>query len=130
MKLLVLTPEPIDAEALRAVAGDEAIDAEVMVVTPAVHESGLRFWMSDADEAIASAQQTADETAELLEEDGIDAVADTGESEPAVALQDALATFPADRIVVFHHPEDQQGYREADGLDDLGVPIEYAEIGR
>ena len=130
MKLLVLTPEPIDAEALRAVAGDEATDAEVLVVTPAVHESGLRFWMSDADEAIAAAQQTADETAELLEEDGIDAVADTGEAEPAVALQDALATFPADRIVVFHHPDDEQGYREADGLDDLGVPIEYAEIGR
>ena len=130
MKLLVLTPEPIDAEALRAVAGDEAIDAEVLVVTPAVHESGLRFWMSDADEAIAAAQQTADETAELLEEDGIDAVADTGESEPVIALQDALATFPADRIVVFHHREDEQGYREADGLDDLGVPIEYAEIAR
>lgn len=130
MKLLVLTPEPIDADALRSVAGDEATDAEVLVVSPAVHESGLRFWMSDADDAIAAAQRTADETAERLEEGGIDAVADTGESEPAVAIQDALATFPADRIVVFLHPDDDKGYREADGLDELGVPITFAEISR
>jgi hypothetical protein len=130
MKLLVLTPEPIDAEALRAVAGDEAADAEVLVVSPAVHESGLRFWMSDADEAIERAQEAADETAERLEEDGIDAVGDTGESEPVVALQDALATFPADQIVVFSHAGEEQGYRESDGLDELGVPVTFAEIGR
>jgi nucleotide-binding universal stress UspA family protein len=128
MKLLVLTPEPIDAQALRAAAGDGADGAEVLVISPAVHESGLRFWMSDADEAIAAARETAEETAELLSEDGIDAVGDTGESEPAIALQDALATFPADRIVVFHRSADEQGYREADGLDELGVPITFSEI--
>lgn len=130
MKLLVLTPEPIDADALRAVAGEEATNAEVLVISPAVHESGLRFWMSDADGAIAKAQETADETAERLTEGGIDAVGDTGESEPVIALQDALATFPADRIVVFTHPDDDQGYREADGLDQLGIPVSFAEIGR
>lgn len=130
MKLLVLTPEAIDADALRAVAGEEAADAEVLVISPAVHESGLRFWMSDADDAIAQAQETADETAERLNEDGIDAVGDTGESEPVVALQDALATFAADQIVIFTHPEDERGYREAEGLDELGVPVQFAEISR
>jgi nucleotide-binding universal stress UspA family protein len=128
MKLLVLTPEPIDANALRTVAGDEAQDAEVLVITPAVNDSGLRFWMSDADDAIKHAQETAEETEDRLAEDGIDVVADTGESEPAVALKDALASFEADRIVVFTHPEGEQDYREADGLDDLGVPVEFAEI--
>jgi hypothetical protein len=128
MRLLVLTPEPIDAEALRGAAGDEATDAEVMIISPAVHDSALRFWMSDADEAIEHARETAEETAELLSEDGVDAVGDTGESEPAVALQDALATFPADRIVVFRHGEDEQGYREGDGLGELGVPVTFAEL--
>jgi nucleotide-binding universal stress UspA family protein len=134
MKLLVLTPEPIDAGALRTAAGDDAADAEVLVVTPAVNQSGLRFWMSDADDAIASAQAAADDTAEALEEAGVDAVADTGESEPAVAIQDALATFPADRIVVFTHPEGARDYREDDGLRDaegrFGVPVTFAEISR
>jgi nucleotide-binding universal stress UspA family protein len=130
VKLLVLTPEPIDANALRTAAGDGADDAEVLVISPATTQSGLRFWMNDIDEAIAGAQETADESAELLEEDGIDAVADTGEAEPAVALRDALATFAADQIVVFTHPDGDEDYREADGLDELGVPITFAEIGR
>ena len=123
MKLLVLTPEPIDAEILRSVAGDEAADAEVLVITHAVNESGLRFWMSDADDAIEHAKETAEETKERLEEGGIDAVAETGEAEPPVALQDALATFKADQIVIFTHSDGQLDYREADGLDDLGVPV-------
>jgi hypothetical protein len=128
VKLLVLTPEPLDADALRAVAGDEADDAEVMVVSPATTQSGLRFWMNDIDEAIERAQETAEETADRLEADGIDAVGDSGEAEPVLALQDALATFPADQIVVFTHPEDEEHYREADGLDELGVPVRFAEI--
>lgn len=132
MKLLVVTPEPIDADLLRSVAGEDAQDAEVLVVTPAVNESGLRFWMSDADRAIAHAQDAADETAERLEEDGVDAVAEPGESEPAVAIEDALATFAADRIVVFTHPDGDRNYREDDGLADaeqrFGVPVTFAEI--
>jgi hypothetical protein len=134
MKLLVLTPEPIDASALRTAAGEEAAGAEVLVVTPATHASPLRFWMSDADGAIAAAQATADESAEVLEEDGVDAVAVAGESEPALALQDAMATFAADRIVVFTHPEGDRDYREDQGLRDAesryGVPVTFAEIAR
>jgi hypothetical protein len=128
VKLLVLTPEPLDADALRAVAGDAADDAEVLVISPATTESGLRFWMNDIDEAIERAQETAEETADRLEADGIDAVGDSGEAEPVLALQDALATFPADQIVVFTHPEDEEHYREAQGLDELGVPVRFAEI--
>ena len=132
MKLLVLTPEPIDANLLKAAAGEEAAEAEVMVVTTATSKSGVRFWMNDIDRDIAAAQQAADETVERLEEGGVDAVADTGEAEPALALQDALATFPADRIIVFTHPEGDLDYREDEGLRDaegrFGVPITFAEI--
>ena len=128
MKLLVLTPEPLDADALRAAAGDDAEDAEVLVISPATTESGLRFWMTDIDEAIEHAQQTAEETADRLDAEGIDAVGDSGEAEPVLALQDALATFAADQIVVFTHPEDDEHYREAEGLSELGVPVRFAEI--
>jgi hypothetical protein len=57
MKLLVLTSEPISAQQLRdALPGDlEPQDAEVMLVTTAFHDSALRFWVSDADDAIARA---------------------------------------------------------------------------
>ena len=106
----------------------------MLVVSPAGHQSKLAFWVSDADEAIAEAEAAQEETVERLEEQGIDAAGDTGESEPAVALQDALAAFPADRIVVFSHPEGDRDYREDEGLADaeerLGVPVTHALIER
>jgi hypothetical protein len=134
MKLLVLTPEPVDADLLRSTLGDEVEGAEVLVVSPATNQSKLAFWVSDPDQAIAEAETAEEETVERLEEEGIDAAGDTGESEPAVALQDALATFPADRIVVFSHPEGERDYREDEGLADaeerFGIPVTHAVIGR
>jgi hypothetical protein len=95
VKLLVLTPEPVDG-------------------------------------AIAEADAAQQETVERLDEQGIDAADDTGE--PAVALRDALGAFPADRIVVFSHPEGDRDYREDEGLadaeDSLGVPVSHALIER
>jgi hypothetical protein len=134
VKVLVLTPEPIDAELLRSTLGDEVEGAEVLVVSPATNQSKVAFWVSDPDDAIAEAQTAQEETVERLEEEGIDAVGDTGESEPAVAIEDALATFPADRIVVFSHPEGDRDYREDKGLAEaeerFGIPLTHAVIGR
>jgi nucleotide-binding universal stress UspA family protein len=134
VKLLVVTPEPVDAEMLRKTLGEEVEGAEVLVVSPATNESRVAFWVSDSDEAIAEAEEAQTETVERLEEEGVDAAGDTGESEPAVAIQDALATFKADRIVVFSHPEGDRDYREDDGLADaeerFGVPLTHALISR
>ena len=134
MKLLVLTPEPVDADALRAAVGDDADGAEVLVVSPATNQSKLAFWVSDSDDAIAEAEAAQEETVERLEEEGVDAAGDTGEAEPAQAIQDALATFKADRIVVFSHPEGDRDYREDDGLagaeERFGIPLTHAIIGR
>jgi hypothetical protein len=134
VKLLVVTPEPVDADLLRSVLGDEVRGAEVLVISPATNRSKLAFWVSDPDEAIGEAQVAEEETVERLEEEGIDAAGQTGESEPAVAIQDALATFAADRIVIFSHPESERDYREDDGLADaqerFGIPVTHAVIGR
>jgi nucleotide-binding universal stress UspA family protein len=134
VKLLVLTPEPVDARLLRAVLGDDVEGAEVLVVSPATNESKLAFWVSDSDEAIHEAEQAQQETVERLEEAGIDAAGDTGESEPAVALEDALATFSADRIVILSHPGGDRDYREDAGLADaeerFGIPVTHATISR
>jgi hypothetical protein len=134
VKLLVVTPEPIDATALRETLGDEVNGAEVLVLSPATNQSKLAFWVSDPDDAIAEADAAQEETVERLEEEGVDAAGDTGESEPAVAIQDALASFKADRIVVFSHPEGDRDYREDDGLADaeqrFGIPVTHALIER
>ena len=128
MKLLVLTPEPIDAALLRSALGEDVEGAEVLVVSPASNQSKVAFWVSDSDEAIGEAETAKEETVERLEEEGVDAAGDIGESEPAVAIQDALATFPADRIVVFSHPD--LDYREGLEDADFGVPVTHAQIER
>jgi hypothetical protein len=129
MKLLVLATDPIDADDLRAVLDGEALDgAEVLVVSPAVNASPVAFWVSDSDEAIADAESTARQTADALAAEGARTRAETGESEPLLALQDALATFPADRVVVFARgDEESQRYREDDVAGEaqrrFGVPV-------
>ena len=132
VKLLVVTPEPVDAALLRATLGDEVEGAEVLVVSPATNQSKVAFWVSDPDEAIEEAEVAQEETVERLEEEGVDAAGDTGESEPAVAIQDALATFPADRIVIFSHPElDYREDKDLQGAEQrFGIPVTHAQISR
>ncbi len=134
MRLLVVTSEPITAEQLREADGTEASldDAEVMIVAPALQQDPIRFWFSDADEAIERAKQVGRSTLHQLDEGGIAAAADTGESDPVLAIQDALTTFPAERIVLFTHADSEQGYREDVDLGELderfGIPVDRATI--
>ena len=134
MKVLVLTSEPVTAQQLREAlhAGVEPSEAEVMVVAPAYAESAMRFWMSDADDAIARAEGVRRESVEQLGEAGVPASGDTGEADPYTAIEDALGTFDADRIVLFTHEGSEQRYRE--NLDDgelaerFGLPVDHASV--
>ncbi|MBV8953002.1 MAG: hypothetical protein JO179_02620 [Solirubrobacterales bacterium] len=134
MKLLVLTSEPVSAQQLRdALPGDaDPTDAEVMVVAPALQSSPLRFWVSDTDEAIARAEQVRRESLEQLGAEGVSASGDTGESDPLLAIQDALITFPADRIVLFTHGGGGRGYREDVDPEEVrrrfGLPVDQAGV--
>jgi hypothetical protein len=128
VRLLVLTADPVGADDVRGALGNGDVESsEVLVVSPAVNESPVKFWLSDADEAIERAQASARRTADALDEQGADAHAVTGEAEPLLALQDALATFPADRILVFVREGDRARYREDDVIGEaerrFGVPV-------
>jgi hypothetical protein len=135
VRILVVTTEPVSADQLRDAlpGGTDPQDAEVMVVAPALHKSALRFWLSDADDAIARAEQVRRESLKALSDDGVAATADTGESSTADAIEDALKTFPADRIVVFTHPETEQRYREdldAEAVEArFRIPVTRASAG-
>jgi hypothetical protein len=62
----------------------------------------------------------------------VQARATAGESEPLLALQDALATYQADRVLVFARDEEGVRYREDDVLGEaerrFGVPV--TEVAR
>jgi hypothetical protein len=101
-------------------------------VAPAL-DSRTRFWTSDNDDAIARAESVQQQSVERLGKDGINAAGDTGESDPLLALQDALATFPAEEIVIFTRPEGDQNWAEKDLLEQaqerFSVPVRSAEVG-
>jgi hypothetical protein len=130
-KILALVAEPISGDALKSALGEGVGQAEVMVVAPAL-DSKVRFWTSDSDEAIARADEVQQETVERMAEDGVDAVGDTGESDPLLALEDALATFPAEEIVIVTHPDDERNWAEEDLLEQaqgrFSVPVRQMEV--
>jgi hypothetical protein len=120
-RILVLADEPVDAARVRAaLPGESGLDeAQVLVVTPARNQSRLAFWMSDSDEAIAEAQQTEERSVEALRSEGVRAAGEVGESEPLLALRDALATFEAD-VVLLMSGDDEL---ERQARDELGVRV-------
>jgi hypothetical protein len=131
-KILALVSEAVSADALRNAVGDDANNAEVLVVAPALN-SKTRFLLADPDPGINRAEEVQEETVERLNEEGVDAVGQTGESDPLLALQDALATYPADEIVLFTHASGDQNWLE-DGLVDQaterfsGTPVRHLVI--
>jgi hypothetical protein len=132
MKTLLLTSDPLTADQLRDVVGSDGLDDEVMVVAPALHASALRFWISDADEAISRADWVQRTTVGSLERADVDATGDTGESDPVEAIDDALRTFKADRVLVFTRPGTPR-YREDVDADELhrrlGIPVVHTTTG-
>ncbi|HWD77031.1 MAG TPA: hypothetical protein VG371_17985 [Solirubrobacteraceae bacterium] len=134
VRILVVTTEVVSGNQLRQAlpGGIDPQEAEVMVVAPALQKSAFRFWMSDADDAIARAEAVRRESLERLGDAGVSASADTGEGGTAAAIEDALKSFPADRILVFTHREGEQRYREDLNEDEVEarfkIPVTRAEI--
>lgn len=132
-KVLALVAEPISGGALREALGDGAEDAQVKVVAPAF-DSKARFWTSDSDDAIARAEQVQQESVDRLSEDDINAVGDTGETDPMLALEDALATFPAEEIVICTHPEGERNWAEDELVEQatarFDLPVRQIDVPR
>jgi nucleotide-binding universal stress UspA family protein len=79
-------------------------EADVLVVAPALN-SRLRHWLSDEDAARRRAGKRAAQCVDRLERAGAHARGSIGDADPVQAIADALATFPADEIVIASHPE-------------------------
>ena len=87
-------------------------DTEILVVTPALVGSRAAHWSSDVDEAIELARQRLELSLQALEEAGLKASGRVGDSEPNVAIEDALGDFAADEIIISTHPPDRSRWLE------------------
>jgi len=125
--LIVSTVEHAD-DALREHLGDA--DA-VKVVVPIVRQ-GILDWLANDDTAYREAERIAKRTADEVPGEIVDAV--PGEADVDLAIRDALATFPADEIVVAVHPDEDQGAVESMATDSAptrsfdGIPVRYVVV--
>ena len=103
----------------------------IKVVVPVVRQ-GVLDWLANDQRAFGRATDVAEQTAEQLPGETVDASA--GEADVGLAVRDALATFPADEIVVAVHPDDEQELIESIATDSApehsvdGVPVRYVVI--
>jgi hypothetical protein len=125
--LVVSTVEHAD-DVLRAHVGDADT---IKVVVPVVRQ-GVLDWLASDQKAFAHAERVAERTAEQLPGEAVDAVA--GEANVELAIRDALASFPADEIVVAVRPHEEEGFVESIATDSApqhsleGTPVRYVVI--
>lgn len=89
----------------------DGTSGEVHVVAPALN-SRLRHWVSDVDRAIADATERLGQAVALLRDAGFAASGEVGDSDPVVAIEDALHAFPADSVLVSTWPAGRSNWLE------------------
>jgi hypothetical protein len=103
-RVLVISNETVEAETLHATIARGVGATEVMVVAPAL-SSRLRYWTNDDAQARHSAEARLESCLRALDEAGVDAHGSVGDANPMLAIEDALAVFPADELLIATHPE-------------------------
>jgi hypothetical protein len=133
-RLLVVANETVQGEALleeiRGRCRDR--DCEVLLVTPALATSRASHWASDVDEAIELARQRMELSLIAIKQLGLKAKGEIGDSDPNVAIEDALRVFAADEIVISTHPPERSRWLERGVVDkareQIDLPIAHVVV--
>jgi hypothetical protein len=133
-RLLVVANETVGGEALLEEIRNRCRgrDAEIMVVTPALAASRAAHWASDVDEAMEAARQRMELSLIAIGELGIEAKGEVGDSDPNVAIEDALRVFPADEIVISTHPPQRSRWLEHGVVErarkEIDLPVTHVVV--
>lgn len=106
--------------------------ALIRVVTPALTSSKLDHWTSDTDEALREARARLESSLEAIGSAGLTAEGDVGDQDPMVAIEDALADFPADEVIVSTHPPGRSKWLERGVVEEsraqLDLPVTHVVV--
>jgi len=104
----------------------------ILVVTPALVASRASHWASDVDEAMELARQRMELSLIALAQLGLKAKGEIGDSDPIVAIEDALRVFPADEIVISTHPPERSRWLEHGVVErareQIDLPISHVVV--
>ncbi|HWM63915.1 MAG TPA: hypothetical protein VNP96_08005 [Solirubrobacterales bacterium] len=133
-RLLVVANETVGGgELLEEIRNrSQGRDSEILVVTPALASSRAAHWASDVDEAMEMARQRMELSLIAIDELGVKAKGEVGDSDPNVAIEDALRVFPADEIVISTHPPDRSRWLEHGVVErarnEIDLPITHVVV--
>jgi hypothetical protein len=104
-------------------------NSEILVVTPALTSSQLKHWVSDVDQALVDADRRREDSVRAIEAAGLRARSQVGDSDPNVAINDALLTFAADEIIISTLPPERSRWLERGVVDkarqEVDLPITH-----
>jgi hypothetical protein len=129
-RILVIANRTCPCPALADEVARRASDAptDVLVVAPALN-SRLHHWLSDVDEALARARERLDLATIALRRRGVIARGEIGDADPMLAIADALASFPADEILIATLPAGRSNWIERGLVEKatarFGIPIAH-----
>jgi GABA permease len=133
-RLLVVANETVGGEALLDEIRDRCRgrQSEILVVTPALASSRAAHWASDVDEAMELARQRMELSLIAIGELGLKARGEIGDSDPNMAIEDALRVFSADEIVISTHPPERSRWLEHGVVDrareQIDLPISHVVV--
>ncbi len=133
-RLLVVANETVGGGALLDQIRDSCRgrESEILVVTPALASSRAAHWASDVDEAIELARQRMELSLIAIGELGLKAKGEIGDSDPNMAIEDALRVFAADEIVISTHPPERSRWLEHGVVDrareQIDLPISHVVV--
>ncbi len=133
-RILVVANETVGGEALLDEIRDRCRgrDCAILVITPALVTSRASHWASDVDEAMELARQRMELSLIALGELGLKAKGEIGDSDPNVAIEDALRVFPADEIVISTHPPERSRWLEHGVVErareQIDLPISHVVV--
>jgi GABA permease len=133
-RILVIANETVGGEALLQELQNRARghNSEILVVTPALPGSRAQHWASDTDGATEQARQRMELSVLEIERLGLRARGEIGDSDPNIAIEDALRVFPADEIVISTHPAERSHWLERGVVErareEIELPVTHVVV--
>lgn len=116
-KVLVIATDALEGVGLvdELAEGRPPEELEVAVVAPVVEQSALKQTAGELEPARERAERRLEARLAELRSAGVAAFGMLGDTEPLLAAEDALRSFPAEEVMIFERPGDQSRWFE-DGL--------------
>jgi hypothetical protein len=106
--------EPLERELAKRASDREV---EVKVVVPALTDTRFQHAAGAVDEPLERARGELERSLDQAREAGVEAEGQVGDSDPMLAIDDALFDFPADEIILVTHDAEGSRWLEDDIFD-------------